>query len=121
MGQFFAEGGVFMYIVLLFGLAGLAVGVVQLALARKVDLVPLIVGLVVITIIVGTLGSSVGMIQAFSAVAYADPSQKAAMLAAGISIALNTTTFGLMMAVLQTLLGAIAATVRRNTKPLQTG
>ena len=117
MGHFFAEGGVFMYIVLLFGFAGLAVSVVQLALARSIDMVPLIVGMVVLTIIVGMLGSALGMTQAFSAVASASPEYKSMMLAQGISIALNTTTLALLMAALQTLLGAIAATLRRNAKP----
>ena len=116
MAQFFAHGGLFMYLVLLAGILGVVVSVLQLVLARKIDLVPLIVGFVLITLIMGGLGSALGITTAFSAVSAADPSMKAAMLAAGISEALNTTTLGLLMALLQTILGAIAATVRRNKK-----
>jgi len=47
----------------------------------------------------GLLGTIHGLIQAFSAVAHADPSQKASLLAAGISIALYNTAFGIGVAV----------------------
>ncbi len=116
MAQFFAHGGLFMYLVLLAGILGVVVSVLQLVLARKIDLVPLIVGFVLITLIMGGLGSALGITTAFSAVSAVDPSMKAAMLAAGISEALSTTTLGLLMALLQTILGAIAATVHRNKK-----
>ncbi len=39
------------------------------------------------------------LIQAFKAVASADPSQKQEMLAAGISVAMNTTAMGLSAAI----------------------
>lgn len=50
--------------------------------------------------LVGLLGTVVGLITAFTAVSLADPAQKAAMLANGISLALNNTAFGLMVAIL---------------------
>ncbi|MEO5657451.1 MAG: MotA/TolQ/ExbB proton channel family protein [Nitrospiria bacterium] len=50
--------------------------------------------------LVGLLGTVVGLITAFAAVSMADPAQKAAMLANGISLALNNTAFGLMVAIL---------------------
>jgi biopolymer transport protein ExbB/TolQ len=49
--------------------------------------------------LLGLLGTIVGLIQAFTAVSVADPSQKAALLAKGISVAMNTTAFGLIVAV----------------------
>ena len=49
--------------------------------------------------LLGLLGTIVGLIQAFTAVSLADPSQKAALLAKGISVAMNTTAFGLIVAV----------------------
>src|SRR3989338_685859 len=52
-----------------------------------------------IATLLGLLGTIQGLIQAFSAVASADPSQKAALLAGGISIALYTTAFGLIVAI----------------------
>lgn len=49
--------------------------------------------------LLGLLGTIVGLIQAFTAVSLADPSQKATLLAKGISVAMNTTAFGLIVAV----------------------
>jgi biopolymer transport protein ExbB/TolQ len=40
-----------------------------------------------------------GLIQAFTAVANANPAEKADMLSASISVAMNTTAFGLMAAI----------------------
>lgn len=49
--------------------------------------------------LLGLLGTITGLIQAFKAVASADPSQKQEMLAAGISVAMNTTAMGLTAAI----------------------
>ncbi len=40
-----------------------------------------------------------GLIEAFTAVANADPAEKADLLSASISVAMNTTAFGLMTAI----------------------
>lgn len=47
----------------------------------------------------GLLGTIQGLIQSFSAVASADPAQKAELLANGIAKAMNTTALGLMSAI----------------------
>jgi biopolymer transport protein ExbB len=52
-----------------------------------------------VSTLLGLLGTIIGLIQAFSAVAAVDPSQKAALLAQGISIAMSTTAFGLIVAI----------------------
>ncbi len=49
--------------------------------------------------LLGLLGTIVGLIQAFTAVAAADPAEKADLLSASISVAMNTTAFGLMAAI----------------------
>ncbi len=49
--------------------------------------------------LLGLLGTIVGLIQAFTAVAQADPAEKADLLSASISVAMNTTAFGLMCAI----------------------
>jgi biopolymer transport protein ExbB/TolQ len=49
--------------------------------------------------LLGLLGTIFGLITAFSAVDAADPAQRSAFLAKGISEALNTTAFGLLVAV----------------------
>lgn len=52
-----------------------------------------------ISTLMGLLGTIFGLQQAFAAIATADPSQKATVLAKGIAMAMNTTAMGLMVAV----------------------
>lgn len=53
-----------------------------------------------VAVLAGLLGTIIGMITAFRAVsASADPGQKAELLSAGISHALNCTAFGLLVAI----------------------
>lgn len=49
--------------------------------------------------LIGLLGTIQGLILSFSAVGQADPSQKQALLAEGISVAMNTTALGLAVAI----------------------
>jgi biopolymer transport protein ExbB len=49
--------------------------------------------------LLGLLGTIVGLIQAFTAVANANPAEKADLLSASISVAMNTTAFGLVVAI----------------------
>ncbi len=64
----------------------------------------------------GLLGTITGMIRSFAAVSFASPTEKAALLAAGISEAMNCTAYGLiaaipaliMYAILQNRAGALA-------------
>jgi len=52
-----------------------------------------------IATLMGLLGTIMGLIFAFKAVAHADPAQKATLLSESISVAMNTTAFGLMTAI----------------------
>lgn len=63
-----------------------------------------------IATLMGLLGTIIGLIQAFTAVASADPSQKADLLSSSISIAMNTTAFGLMAAIPLLLMHAFLTT-----------
>lgn len=49
--------------------------------------------------LVGLLGTVVGLIKGFTAVAQVNPAEKAEMLSASISIAMNNTAFALMVAI----------------------
>ncbi|HXV36836.1 MAG TPA: MotA/TolQ/ExbB proton channel family protein [Myxococcota bacterium] len=49
--------------------------------------------------LLGLLGTIMGLISAFTAVANANPAEKADLLSASISVAMNTTAFGLMVAI----------------------
>ncbi len=49
--------------------------------------------------LLGLLGTIIGLIGAFTAVAQADPAQKSELLSNSISVAMNTTAFGLIVAI----------------------
>ncbi len=49
--------------------------------------------------LLGLLGTIIGLIAAFNAVANANPAEKADLLSASISVAMNTTAFGLISAI----------------------
>lgn len=49
--------------------------------------------------LLGLLGTIIGLIEAFTSVAKANPAEKAELLSASISVAMNTTAFGLMAAI----------------------
>jgi biopolymer transport protein ExbB len=52
-----------------------------------------------IATLLGLLGTIMGLIRAFTAVANANPAEKADLLSASISVAMNTTAFGLIAAI----------------------
>jgi biopolymer transport protein ExbB len=52
-----------------------------------------------IATLLGLLGTIIGLIQGFTAVASVNPAEKANLLAASISVAMNTTAFGLIVAI----------------------
>lgn len=60
--------------------------------------------------LLGLLGTIVGLIAAFTAVATAAPTEKASMLSSSISVAMNTTAFGLISAIPLLLLHAVLQT-----------
>ena len=52
-----------------------------------------------IATLLGLLGTIIGLITAFTAVSNANPAEKADLLSASISVAMNTTAFGLIVAI----------------------
>lgn len=60
---------------------------------------PALAALANIATLLGLLGTVLGLIDAFEALKEADPSQQQALLAAGIALAMNTTAFGLIVAI----------------------
>lgn len=60
---------------------------------------PYLATLANISTLLGLLGTIIGLIAAFTAVADADPTEKASLLSSSISVAMNTTAFGLMSAI----------------------
>lgn len=112
--DFFRDGGPFMYMILLAALVHGAAIVLQLILARKFDLTPLLWAMLLVVFLLGLLGTVSGQVMAFKAVATAAPEYKQAMMASGISVSMYTTALALMWMVLGALGTGLAATVRRN-------
>ncbi|WP_086934050.1 MotA/TolQ/ExbB proton channel family protein [Agarilytica rhodophyticola] len=69
------------------------------AVPRLEKRTPYLATLANIATLLGLLGTIMGLIAAFTAVANADPSEKASLLSQSISVAMNTTAFGLMSAI----------------------
>ena len=69
------------------------------ALPRLEKRTPYLATLANVATLLGLLGTIIGLIAAFTAVANADPSEKATLLSQSISVAMNTTAFGLMSAI----------------------
>jgi biopolymer transport protein ExbB len=63
-----------------------------------------------IATLLGLLGTIMGLIEAFTAVSAANPAEKADLLSASISVAMNTTAFGLMAGIPLLLLHAYLST-----------
>jgi biopolymer transport protein ExbB/TolQ len=63
-----------------------------------------------IATLLGLLGTIMGLIKAFTAVAEVDPALKAEILSASISVAMNTPAFGLMVAIPLLLLHTVLTT-----------
>jgi biopolymer transport protein ExbB/TolQ len=63
-----------------------------------------------IATLLGLLGTIVGLTEAFATVSAADPADKANQLSGSISIAMNTTSFGLMVAIPLLLVHAVMQT-----------
>ncbi len=69
------------------------------AMPRLEKRTPYLATLANIATLLGLLGTIIGLIQAFTAVASADPAEKAALLSSSIAVAMNTTAFGLIAAI----------------------
>jgi biopolymer transport protein ExbB/TolQ len=60
---------------------------------------PTLLAIANVATLMGLLGTIVGMIQAFAALGDASPEERAVLLSKGIAVAMNTTAFGLIVAV----------------------
>lgn len=69
------------------------------ALPKLEKRTPYLATLANISTLLGLLGTIIGLIAAFSAVANAAPAEKASLLSNSISVAMNTTAFGLISAI----------------------
>jgi hypothetical protein len=111
----FAEGGIFMYFVLLLGFGVLVMTIIQLILRNKTDMSPILWGLLAALVATGVLGTALGVGEAFRALSDAPPDHRSAMMAAGISMALNTATLALILSLpLSVLIGVASFLAKRS-------
>ncbi len=111
--EFMTKGGPFMYAILLLALLHMVATILQCVFCKKLDATPLLWAGIAAIMTTGMLGSVSGMIQAFKAVGAASAEMKQALLASGISIAMYTTEFALIIAVLGLGGTGVAATLVR--------
>ena len=110
----FSEGGVFVYLVLLSTLAGMAASLVQLIAGRKATLGPVIAAGVAGTVLLGLLGSFAGAVRTFDAVEAAVSGESIALLARGASLSFKVAFWAMLAAGVQLMAGALACTLRSN-------
>ncbi len=67
-----------------------------------------------VAVLAGLLGTVTGLIRAFAAVSYADPAEKAVLLAKGISEVMNCTAFGLGTAIIGLILFSVLSGATQN-------
>jgi hypothetical protein len=116
MAEFFHEGGAMMLLALALFPCALAVAIVQIALRARKNLMPFIVGGIALQLLIGGLGATLGIERSFGAIAMADPSMKAALLAAGIAESLNNVTLAIALAIVETILAAVAGFRHANAR-----
>src|SRR5690606_19695199 len=91
------------------------------ALPRLEKRTPYLATLANVSTLLGLLGTIIGLIAAFTAVANADPAEKANLLSQSISVAMNTTAFGLIAAIPLLLICCSANQDQRNHRQFRNG
>lgn len=107
------EGGFLALLSLVSAFVGIAIAVVQVILARRFDLVPMVAGAVVATVLIGCLAFVSGLRSGMGAAGGADASSRAMMMAIGVSEALNGATIAFVAALLQGMVASVSVLVRR--------
>ena len=105
--DFYQQGGVFMHAVSLLGLAGLAVGVFSVA-RRSRTMALACLGLGAGCMIVGALGTYLGIEEARRTVETVSAAQRADALSVGIAAAMNLMLWAVLMSALPLVTGLIA-------------
>jgi hypothetical protein len=110
----FAEGGFIMWLVLLAGLGTTAACVLQLAMLRRINLIPVINWGITGTFFLGALGMILGMIQAYESIGGASPEERAVLLSKGIAVSMNPLALALQLCVFLAVLAAATVTIKVN-------
>lgn len=109
---FFTDGGIWMILVALLGLASLATSTLPLA-KRGANLTALAIGLIAATFLMGIAGSGMGLYQAAPVISGAAADQQVGMLARALGIALTTTTVGALLGTLSSIFCGVTHHLRK--------
>ena len=103
MVQFFIEGGQFMYVILLLDLALLAIAIFSMIVnTLKLQIISLAAA--ISPLLFGYIGYEYGMIEAFSAVASADPAIKSELIEMSREVAQIPFVFGIVSTIVLVIL-----------------
>jgi hypothetical protein len=111
------DGGILGLAALVFGITSLILGIVQLAMLRRVNLVPAIVGTIAITFFAGMLGESLGRYYLYQSLGGWYVKDRTVMMSLGKKLTMIPTVIALTSCLFSALLGTVAATLRANLKP----
>ena len=104
MSEAFAAGGIWMYVITVFGVVFYALLVTQFVRARTINFVPVLVGVLAALVMAGPLGTFVGLQQAGMALGSHPADQSAMLLGQATGIAHITSAYSFLLG----LPGAIA-------------
>ncbi len=107
------EGGFFAWLSLASAFVGVVLAVLQLVVAKRFDLVPMVVGGVGATVLLGSLAFVSGIRTGAGAAGGADPASAAYLMAVGVSEALNGAMLAFLGAIVQSMVASVAVLVRR--------
>jgi hypothetical protein len=113
----FQEGGYFMYLVLAVSFLHAIPVLAQFIACKKADFSGYLWAGLAGILLAGWLGTMVGGIQAFEAIAVAHPDQKGPLMAMGAAIALYPTILAVAMVIPGVFFTGIAASLARNLAP----
>jgi hypothetical protein len=116
--QMFFEGGTFMYVLLFLAGCNGVVMVAQIVWVRRLELGPLIKGFLAAIVATGGLGAVVGMMMALRAVAVAAPEIKQTLMAQGLSVAMITVAFALLLFMLEAIAAGVVGSMRATVMAL---
>ena len=114
MARMFQEGGYFMYLVLIVGFLHAIPVLAQFIACKKADFSGYLWAGLAGILLAGWLGTMIGGIHVFEAIASAHPDQRGSLTAMGMAIALYPTILAVAMAIPGVFFTGIAASLARN-------
>lgn len=104
-------GGPFMFLLILITIGSLSAALCQVLFAKKINLTPLVIAGIAVTLLTGFATTSFSIAVAYDAIANAPAAQRASALADGISVGISGVLFSTLLAILQSAFAGITTTI----------